>query len=426
MATPLRCPTLKTPTGARCLWLATLAVVATSVPLAAAESDGATNISALDRNAVLTLSAQAPEVAVAEARLGEARALRVGAGALASANPELLLFGGPRRLATGDRSTDLVLSLMWPIDVAGVPSARKEAAERNIAVADAEAADVRRMVAAESLLLWVEARGAEARVTLERTRAALDQELVRIARVRRQVGVVGDADVALADIVASDGRARLAQATSEAEATLWLLGGRLGLPSTYAIALAGTLEEAAPLPALAALIARLPRRADVIRAERAQPAAVADRTREARLGVPLPRLMLGIGRENETFARLGLDVPLPVYQRNQTNRAIAEARVTTTEVEQVMIVRAAEAELRASYARYVGARDAWQTRAAALPSVADVERLAMRGYELGSVPLSTVIVSRREAAGARTAHLEGLVGMARARVGVERAAGMLP
>ena len=380
----------------------------------------------LDRATVSALSARSPSVAIAEARVGEARALRVGAGALASTNPDVAVFGGPRHMAGGDRSTDIVVSLAWPVDVSGTPSVRRQSADEAGRVAEAAALDARRIAVAEALSLWIRAHGAALRVELEQERSRLDDELVRIARVRRGAGVAGDQELALASVIAAEGRARLGEARADAEATTLLLRGRLGLPADRRVALAGELTDTELPSSLAELLARLPDRGDLMRAQRAVPAARAESTRESRAGLPVPRVMAGAGRESESFAHVGLDVPLPIYQRNQTNRAVAEARVATAEIEEQSARGMADAELRAAHARYLGARGAWQVRAAALPSVDDVEKLALRAYELGSMPLASVVVSRREAVAARAAHLDALVATARARVDLETAAGLSP
>jgi cobalt-zinc-cadmium efflux system outer membrane protein len=295
-----------------------------------------------------------------------------------------------------------------------------------VRVAESAAADVRRNATADALDAWISALAAVEQVKVERVRTSLDDVLVRIARVRKQAGVAGDAELALATVLAADGRARLQQAQADTDATLVLLKSRLGLPASAGVELAGRLEEGdEPLP-LEALLARLPRRADVVQAAQAVPAADAERKLQSRLALPVPRLLLGAGRENDEFARAGVDLPLPVYQRNQTSRAVAAARVETSNRQSAMVHAAAEAELRAAYARYAGARAAWQTLSAALPAVSDVEQLANRAYELGSVPLASAVVSRREAAAARESHLDALVTLARARVALEHASGGFP
>jgi cobalt-zinc-cadmium efflux system outer membrane protein len=406
-------------------WCSVFALAAATLVAAPARGETAAP-AALDRTTVLSMVARAPQIAVAEARVGEARALRVGAGALAASNPDLTVFGGPRRFPGGERSTDLVFTLLWPLDVSGARSARKEAADGAVAVAEADAADARRLVAAEALELWIASRSAAERVQLEKVRVSLDAELVRIASVRRQAGVAGDSELALASVLASESRARLQEAVADESAAISLLKGKLGLPATQPVIVTGSLTDAPEAPALDSLIARALRRGDVERVDRAVPTAEAVAKRESRSGVPVPRALLGAGRENETFAHVGLDVPIPVYQRNQTSRAVADARVGTAGAEQSATRIAAEAEVRAAHATYLGARDAFQTRTAALPSVTDLEKLAWRSYELGSMPLASVVVSRREAAMARAGHLAAAVTLARARTALERASGSLP
>jgi len=400
--------------------LATATLVAAS---ARGETDGPL---ALDRAAVLSMVARAPQIAVAEARVGEARALRVGAGALAPLNPDLTVFGGPRRFSNGQRSTDLVFTLLWPLDVSGARSARKEVADGAVGVAEADVADARRLVAAEALELWIATRAAGERIQVEKVRVGLDAELVRIAGVRRQAGVAGDSELALASVLASESRARLQDALAEERAALVLLKGKLGLPAAQPAIATGALADAADMQPLDTLVARALRRGDVERADRAVPVAQAVAKREGRSGVPVPRALLGAGRENEEFAHVGLDVPIPVYQRNQTNRAVADARVATAGAEQSAARIAADAEVRAAHATYLGALEAFRTRTAALPWVTDLEKLAWRSYELGSMPLASVVVSRREAATARAAHLEAAIALARARAALERASGGLP
>ncbi len=175
--------------------------------------------------------------------------------------------------------------------------------------------------------------------------------------------------------------------------------------------------------ALAALLASLPRRPDLAGALLVVRAAQADARLQGRLGVPLPSFSFQGGRENEYFAQGGLEVPLPIYQRNQTGRAVATARVATRQAERVAGLARAEAELRSAYAGYEGTRAALATLRAADDAVGLTERLATRAYELGQRDLASVLVARRSAAEARQRRLETLVALARARVAVDQAAG---
>ncbi|MBK8694933.1 MAG: TolC family protein [Deltaproteobacteria bacterium] len=199
------------------------------------------------------------------------------------------------------------------------------------------------------------------------------------------------------------------------------LRGEAGLPPTAQVELAGNLEED-DAPPLGALLALLPRRSDLAGAELAVRAARADARLQGRLGVPLPSLSFQGGRENEYFAQGGLEVPLPIYQRNQTARAVAAARVATRQAERVAALARAEAELRAAYASYEGARGSFAALRAADDAVGLTERLATRAYELGQRDLASVLVARRTAAEARQRRLEALVALGRAQVAVDQAA----
>ena len=200
--------------------------------------------------------------------------------------------------------------------------------------------------------------------------------------------------------------------------------GALELPPGTPVALAGGLDEP-DTPSLETLLALLPRRADVAGALLAVRSAEADARLQERLGVPLPRLALQGGRENEYFAQGDLEVPLPIYQRNQTGAAVATARVATRRVERSAARSQAEAELRAAYAGYEGTRVALATLHAADDAVVLTERLATRAYELGQRDLASVLLARRTAAEALQRRLETLVARARALIAVDQAAGRL-
>ena len=388
---------------------------------------GAQEAVTLDRARVVAMAlAHAPAVGPAVARVGEARALHVGARALAPENPTVTLRAGPRFVA-GDTEPllDVNLSFSWPFDVSGARGARTALADAATEAAEAEVADARRLAAARALDLWVRALGAVEGVRLAEARAALDADLTRSARSRRDAGSGNDLDVALTTVEQADSAARGEAARGERDALLAALRGEAGLPPTAQVELAGNLEED-DAPPLGALLALLPRRSDLAGAELAVRAARADARLQGRLGVPLPSLSFQGGRENEYFAQGGLEVPLPIYQRNQTARAVAAARVATRQAERVAALARAEAELRAAYASYEGARGSFAALRAADDAVGLTERLATRAYELGQRDLASVLVARRTAAEARQRRLEALVALGRAQVAVDQAAGRPP
>lgn len=379
----------------------------------------------LDRVTVAQLANErAPSVIVAERTTAEARALHVGAGIPAQANPEISAFVGPR-WQNPPVSVDFFVGVSIPFDVSGAPSQRRRVADERTRVAESAAEVTKRSAVADALSIWARARGAEERAKLEDARLALDRSFVHAAEVRRTAGTAGDGDVALAHVLEAQGIARRASAEHERDALVERLRARVGLAGAEPVVVAGTIEPEDALP-IEALLARLPQQPAIVRAKAATTAAASDEALQRKLGTPVPRATGGTGQDPQSYVHFGLDVPIPLYQRNQTNIAVAGARVQTARAEQASAVTLAEADLRAAYAEYVGARDAFRALLEALPHIDGAEHLAQRSYELGQSTLAEVLAARREAATARLALLEARVNLALSRIAVDALAGTLP
>ena len=401
--------------------LLALAVLLAVTSVAAAEGPGVM----LDPPAVARLARdRSPHATVARLRVEEARALRVGASARSPLNPEITAYAGPRWYP-GSTGVDVVAGVTWPFDLSSAPSKRAALADERTRLAEAEALGATRAAVAEALDLWARARGAEARVTLETERLAVDEEMVRAAEARRRAGTAGDGDVALAHVLRAQGVARKVSAEAERDALLVSLRARLGFGPGEPVSLAGALAPPPP-PPLDALLAALPAQPSFVRAEAAVRVAEGDEALQRVLVVQVPRVMAGGGQEQEAFAHLGVDVPLPIYQRNQTNQAVAEARVRSATVERDGARLLVEADLRAAYVTYEGMRSAFHSLDEVIPRLADAEHLSLRSYELGQSTLLELATARRETGQTRAAHLDALVAVARARFALDALAGPLP
>ncbi|MEO6951655.1 MAG: TolC family protein [Polyangia bacterium] len=379
----------------------------------------------LDRERVVALAReQAPLVAMADARIGEARAHRVGARSPVAVNPEVGILVGPRVLASSI-IVDAVATITVPVDISGATSIRAREADQRTSSAEAEAQDVRRLAIGAALDAWIVAVGTEERARLEQERGQLDDDLYASTRIRRQAGTIGDLELQLAAVLKADGAARRSRVEGEREVALLLLLGHLGLSPQSQVRLAGTLE-APSAPPLEDLLAKLSQRPDLARTRIEMAVAQTDVGLQQHLGIPSPRFTATGGRDNELFFRGGLDLPIPVYNRNQTARAVAAARRTTIALEYAQVAVRAEIELRAAYASYLAAQRSCELLRAAAPAMADAEHLAIRAYELGQSTLPNLIVARRETAATRQAYLEARVSVARARIALDAAAGALP
>ena len=366
--------------------------------------------------------AHSPALQLAEAQVRLASAHRVGASMFVRDNPTLSLWSGPRVLASGDVLADLTLGISWPFDLSGSRAARVETANAGVRLAESQAQWMQQVAVFDALELWLRAIAAQKRVELERVQVTLGETALRVAQVRRAQGAVGEQESLVAQLALSTARARVLAAEGEPRALIEQLRVLLGLGS-------GALSVSRELPTqslapLETLIAGLERRADVLQAVQRIDVARAEVQLQQRLAVPLPRVGLGGGRENEYFARVGLDIALPVFQRNQTAIAVATEQIAVNTVERDTVVRRAEGELRAAYARYEAAQRTLTELQSTLPIIAETERLATRGFELGQNDLTATLVAYREAAHARALHLEAMVTLATTQLAVERAAGL--
>lgn len=369
---------------------------------------------------------RAPSVRLAEARIGEATALREGASAPARENPLLQLRAGPRFTSERGAIADLSFALSWPLDVSGSSGARVRHADAARAAAEGEASDAARVAVAAAIDLYVRFLGAAERLRLAEAQRALDASVLRIAEARRTAGALGDGEVALATALAAGGVARSRQARGEQEALRVELLTALGVDPRAPTEVTGELAPPAESAPLEALLARADRRADALAADLRARSAQTDVEVQRRVGWPVPRLLLQGIRENEVFAQAGVELPLPLYQRNQTARAVAGAVAATRAAERDAVEARVRGEILAAWARSEAAADAFHALEGARGAVEQSERLATRAYELGQSDLTGVVVVRRTTAEARVALADALVAWVRARAALDAAAGVEP
>lgn len=370
----------------------------------------------LTRERVVELvRANSPAVRLAKSRAEEVQAQQVGAGALAQNNPVVSATVGPRFIPSTGTAVDANVSLSWPLEFFGVPGTKKALADERAHAAAAEVDDATRLALLDALLLWSTTQQLDARLALEVSRVSLDTELLRIAKARRAAGSVGDADVALALVLSAEGQARLETTRGEVAATQHQLRARLGLAPDDPLTLPALENEQADAPELAAALARVERHPALARALATAAAEQTNAELQRKTGLPVPRLLVNGEHSPEYTARAGLEVPLPLYQRNQTEQAIATARARTAALEVDTTRAQLEADFRAAHARLVAARAVLITLERSSAAVADAEHLVTRGYELGQASLSEVVSARREANAARAALVDARAGLVRAR-----------
>lgn len=373
----------------------------------------------LTRERVEALLLLSPAAQVVHATVNETAAARPGQ-AVWQQNPELQVYGGPRKSPALGTQTDLGVALMVPLDVTGARGRRMALADARTTLARALAAEALWRLRFEALDVWLQVQGAVARADVAKQRYDLDEKVLQSIETRFGAGVIGEADVALARAVKSEalGRVRLAQA--ERDRLAFLLLGRLGVPTeTFAFDGVMPLADAPPLPNLLASLAQRP---DRVRQQWEQAAYAADQRLQDRMAYPMPRVQGEYAKEaDERLARFNLTLPLPLFARNQSARAVAEARVVTSALQQKALEAQAQSEVRSAYARWQSALAAYQQMNASQADLQLAMTLSTRGYELGQISLGQLLIARREVTNVRESVVQAQLEAARARLALEQA-----
>jgi cobalt-zinc-cadmium efflux system outer membrane protein len=397
---------------------------------------------------------------------------RVGAELLFPSNPVVAVQGGFRREngVAGEREEGhpVAAHLEQTLEVAGQRSTRRAQVEREI-----EAATWRERVAVAEI--WARTRAtyvgvqlADAQVQAAARRVALVERLIEGVRARVESGAASTVDLQLARV--EEGQARrahltagLGRATAETELRALLalepgvpfvLRTPLGMPAGWS---AGVEPAGGPGPGLSPssgandpkapkapsapndpiVGSRLSELLGKARAQRAELRALAssgqaldaELTRLTREAVPNPTLFIDAGRDlpGQVFVAAGLAIPLPVWRRNQGERATNRAVRQLVSVEAAVTEREIDAEVERALRTVMTESEIVRTwESLVLPAAESAVELITEGWRAGKFDLFRVIQASREASEARRGHLESLGDLWQASIGLARAVGSPP
>ena len=364
------------------------------------------------------------DVAIAAARLDEARALRRQARSLLlpaidaqagytdfrlSEESPTLAAGGP----TAPRSDSLYeagFDAAWELDVFGGNRHRVEASSARLEATAAELDAVRLSIIAEVVRTVAELRGAQTRLRVATDNRALQRETLTLVEGRVASGLSPELDV----LTASAQLATTRSTVPQLEAAIRTAAYRLATLTGRDIAdVASEIVTPGPIPSQAGTLTAglrsdvLRRRPDVQAAERTLAAATAD------IGVAVadlfPRLQLsgqygwqalavdGIGdSRTENSALVGL-LRLPLYsggrRKAEVEAARARHRASIAAYEQTVLLALEESEgALARYARTAASRRHLDTAARASAEAAVIAR---RLYESGLTDFLSVLDADR-------------------------------
>jgi cobalt-zinc-cadmium efflux system outer membrane protein len=368
---------------------------------------------------------RAPRVAVARARIDEARGRLVGAQVRFRDNPVVDGSLGPRWLDTGT-VTDYEFGISQVVELGHQRDARIAGAQAGIARETAVSDATTRQLVRDVAVAYVRALQAQTRIETLRAAEAVAREAFDAADRRFRAG-----DIAVLDLnVARGAAARAASQTRVADAERTAAIGELK-------ALLAWSDPVDPQPAGTLL--------DVVRAglaveivapsERPEVQTLAAEAAEARADIQLGQAFkkpdLGFGvrmkRDEAHQAVAGLiSVALPVFNAGREQVATGMARERRIELERTAVLSELDLRARAARATFtLRVSAAEPIERDVLPGLEENERLARRSFEVGELSLPDLLVIRREFVDTRLQYIEALAEAAIASIDWQMAAGVL-
>jgi outer membrane protein TolC len=278
--------------------------------------------------AVARALARAPEAVVGERAVEVAETSRVGAGLRVSGNPRIASDFRPNLEHNLDAAPGFGAMAEVRLDVFGAPSARVDEANRRVGLAMAELAVARLDVRLGAIAAYVRVQLAQEYLEAAQELQQIAERVLAAVQERAAAGAASDVDVTSAQLAVADARAERAAAAAAHLSAHRELATLLDLDPDERPVLTTPVTALPPPPSEAALTRASARSHPDVAAIDARAALLeATGTRLARELAPQVGLYFGLDQApaSPLFALFGLSVDLPLFQRNQGPRAVAEA-----------------------------------------------------------------------------------------------------
>ncbi len=391
-----------------------LALASLSVPLSTVGAAQPNDPPGQTLAALLALADErSPELHVADAQLGEAEVARATAEPILPANPQIQAQIGRRRAGDG-RDLDLQVGLRQQIELGGQRRRRREVARRSEERWSAEREVVRQDVHRRIRTAFRRALVAQARAELAGQLVDQQARVVTVATRRAEIGEGSPMDARLAEVEHLRARQAQVAALADANARRWELGALVGWDRPEPPRPAAALQAPPPMPSTARLLEHVEAQPRLV-AARARAAEAQARELLARRDV-LPDPIVGVqltaegapnGGPREYVLAGTLQLPLPLWQRNQPARARAATDRAIAEAEADAWQRRLAPRIQQLAAMASGARDRAALVATELvPALDDATAKLDRAFELGEIDLLALLTARERMLRARVEVLD--------------------
>lgn len=360
---------------------------------------------------VTRVAAVSPSVAIAAGAIHAPRGARAES-ILPFPSPATVQFSRLRRTGAGVDGFDRSWSIRQEIDITGQSFLSASAAGKRAAAAEIRVDDAHRLAELEGRLAYVRLAVAEQRVAVLDSAARTSERLADIARRQLEAGAINRLEANAALLDAGRQRSITDRALADQAAAAADLGRLLALPEDSIPHTTGlTALPDGALPGLSELLAvAISRRPDLAAAEQ-ELAGARTGLRASRLG-QLPRLEVGVdwGSElAETLRGFTVGMRVPLFQRNQAVRGLAQAERARSAAEADATRRRIQAEVTEARERWLRARAAERRLADDVLRAAEENvALSQRAVEEGRAGIPDVLVFRSVAVAAKVEYLDVL------------------
>lgn len=346
--------------------------------------------------------AHAPVLGVVEQRKGYAVAERAAASPPFRANPTLEFGVGPRFDAASEVDFDFFVAVAQPVGISGERGRRRDAAARLGERLDADATLARLMVRREVTLAYYAALLGRRNADLGTRAVAFAEDMLRIAERRLTAGDATAIDVRVAETDVAAARQALLTAEAERDTARIRLAEVTGWDLESPPRVSAELPELVAVPPLSRVLDSAAAHHPELAARRARVAEAEARVEVAkREGWPTPVLGAQVAREGSAgspanYIVLGtVGVTLPVWQRNQGERATRQVDREVARAEETASERALVAGIARAHARLTAATDRVRLLSSSVtPQLESSLALLRRGVDAGEFSLLDVAVAR--------------------------------
>ncbi len=365
--------------------------------------------------AVALARANAPKLKVAAAEI-EAAAANVEASDSWRQNPSLSLAAGPR-FAEEETTVDVMLGLSMPIVVGSVTSDRRDMAQAQLKVAQANSRYLERAVVQQTTLAFAELLYLQHRQAIAKHNLKLALEVQDTAKQRQNAGDVGALDPTLATVEVARARAMLSKLRTAETAHIGTL--------KWLTSLDEDVEASGELASF--LSSDGERRISSKLALEQAKVSVFEAEREVAAAASVPDLTVGVAggiEEKDILVRGTMAITLPFVWTGSLDAEVADARAAAQRASADATSSRIDNDIRLATTRSQTLAEAVrQFEQTGMQALEEASRIATASYKAGAIPLSDLLVVRRELVAAEEEYSELLLLAARARIELRAARG---